>query len=618
MTFVEYFQTDRRRLRTLLIASAMTLAIAPAAWAQNGLHGVDDNPLGAPGAGPTGGFGPSAAARAVAARQEAAARAVAAQKRKIAQSGQKGNAPATAHPEEIPVTTQAGPQGSGQGDEQGGRNAAAGHGAGAAHGQSQARIPVGAVDTAPVPKGPAKHYKTGIETMASTAISISADTTVTVTVGKKVSSVFVANPSLVTVRPISAHRLILFGRAIGHTTVTAVNQSGTPISKFSVRVTPSRYRADQIDSVLPHGAKIDTLPGAVRLHGEVNTPLEANEAYNSAKTVSGQPVINDLRVRQDQQVVLMVRVAQMSRSITQQLGINWQSATVPTLARVINPAGAAGQAAAAAIGSAFQVSVGGKPIGALALKPNGYIAGDTAGNLISSGAPGNYTLKFPHSNLDGVLSALDQDNLAHILAEPTLVALSGHTASFVSGGSFPVPVPEANGQTSVEFQNYGVQLEFKPTVLSNGQIYLNVAPTVSQVSNLSSVSIAAGNSSLVVPSLIQQQARTTVMLGSGQTLAIAGLLENQSTQTDESVPGLGDIPILGGAFRNDNFTRSQDELVILVTPYIVKPVDSSTQMHLPGGNDWTPPNMVQRYLLGWQDGKPKMAKLPHNVGFILK
>lgn len=471
-------------------------------------------------------------------------------------------------------------------------------------------IPVGAVGSAAVPPPP-QGYQNKVENIGHVPVSLEANTTKTVTISGKVSSVFVANPGLVTVRPISSHRLILFGLKAGRTSVTAVDQSGNPITSFSVLVTPSNYDAQQIDRILPKGASASPMPGAMRLKGTVETPLEAKQAYQAAQAAAGKgtTVINDINVRQSQQVILLVRVAEMSRSVTQQLGIDWQTATPATLAAV---------GAKTALSGGLEVAVGGTPIPALPLKPGGFLQGDSAGTLIGNGAPGNYTLHFPHSNLDGVLNALDEDNLAHLLAEPTLTALSGHTASFISGGSFPVPVPGANGQTSVNFQNYGVQLQFTPIVLSNGEIYMHVAPTVSQVSNLNSVSVSAGNSSLVVPSLIQQSANTTVMLGSGQTLAIAGLLENQSTQSNASVPGLGDVPVLGAAFRNDNWTRSQDELVILVTPYIVKPQDNPNAFHLPGHN-WTPPNLVQRYLLDRQSGGPrKMRVLPNNVGFILK
>jgi pilus assembly protein CpaC len=290
--------------------------------------------------------------------------------------------------------------------------------------------------------------------------------------------------------------------------------------------------------------------------------------------------------------MIKVKIAEISRSVTEQLGINWQT---------IGQDGSTGMM----IGTTASIPDAAK------------FAGESIGNVIGSGSPGSYM--FQGNNMDAILSALDQDSLAHLLAEPTLTALSGYQASFISGGSFPVPTPGANGQVSVAFQNYGVQLHFTPNVLSNGEIFMHVAPTVSTVSNLDSVSVPTGGSAIVVPSLLQQSADTTVIVGSGQTFAIAGLLQESSTQSDQTVPGLGALPVIGGAFRADDESRSQEELVVLVTPYIVQPQSDPNAYEL-AGDGWSPPNLVQRLFFGEQNGSAETAKvsLPSNVGLELQ
>lgn len=447
-------------------------------------------------------------------------------------------------------------------------------------------------------------YKTGVENLGKSAVTVSQNMTSNVTLSNSVASVYVADPNIITVHPASDHRLVIFGVKTGQTAITAVDSNGNPIAHFIVTVVPSGYAAQQAEASMPTGAIAKEIPGAIKLSGTVATPLDAVNADQTAKAATvgtNDTVLNGLNVEQPQQVMLQVKIAQMSRSVTQQLGINWQS---------IGSLGQAGllmgtTSGASAARSAVQ-------IGANSLGFN------SSGNLIGAGSAGNYTLQFGHTSINAVLSMLDSDSLAHILAEPTLMALSGHTASFQSGGSFPVPIPGQNGQDSVEFQNYGVQLKFRPIVLSSGQIYLDVEPTVSQVSNLNSVTVGAGSSALVVPSLVQQTASTTVMLGSGQTLAIAGLLEDQTNQSDTGVPGLSNVPIFGGAFKSDFYQRAEQELVILVTPYIVTPQSNPNMLHV-AGQDWTPPNLVQRYLLGRQIGSPpQMETLPQGVGFLLK
>src|SRR5206468_2711605 len=178
-------------------------------------------------------------------------------------------------------------------------------------------------------------------------------------------------------------------------------------------------------------------------------------------------------------------------------------------------------------------------------------------------------------NLLGTLDIAAQDGLATILAEPNLTALSGETASFLAGGEFPIPISQGNNAVSVEYKSYGVGLAFTPVVLADGRISMRVRPEVSQLSDAGAVTLGGYR----VPALLTRRAETTVELGSGQSFMIAGLLQNTTNNSVDKTPLLGDLPILGALFRSTKFQRQETELVIVVTPYLVRPV--STQLALP-------------------------------------
>lgn len=219
-----------------------------------------------------------------------------------------------------------------------------------------------------------------------------------------------------------------------------------------------------------------------------------------------------------------------------------------------------------------------------------------------------------------MVDALATDNLAHILAEPTLTTLSGTQASFQVGGQFPIPVSSSNNTVTVDFKNYGVLLTFTPTVFSDGRIALQVAPQLSSISSANSaiVSSTGSSESLAVPSINITTASSTVILGSGQGMAIAGLLEDQTNQVDNGVPGLSEVPLLGALFRGDAFQRQQQELVITVTPYIVNPVDNPGSLASPD-DGWTPPNDLQRILLLRDNGTDTASTtIPGDAGFMVQ
>ncbi len=415
-----------------------------------------------------------------------------------------------------------------------------------------------------------------------------------VTLPHPVASIFAADPSVVEVRPASPTSLFVFGKGLGQTTIIATDAAGNTVASYTVTVGPSDYTGDRVAApagLAAPGAAVtaETEAGGMMVSGTVQTPEQAAAVMNQAKIISPDgSVINNLQVAQPIQVELKVRIASMSRSITRQLGIDWGSAAAD-----------------------------GFNIGKFVL------AGSTGtfSPSISGTNPGAVGLTFPGGTLEGVIDALAEDNLAHVLAEPTLTTISGTQASFLAGGQFPIPISESLGEASVEFKNYGVQLQFTPTVFSDGRIALQVTPQVSQISDANSVTLASVGGStdaVVVPSLVVQGASSTVILGSGQGMAIAGLLEDTSNQTDNAVPGLGEVPLIGALFRGDSFARQQEELVITVTPYLVNPVNNPGQLAMPD-NGWTPPSDLERILLLRDSGRTAAgAEIPGDAGFLVQ
>jgi pilus assembly protein CpaC len=417
------------------------------------------------------------------------------------------------------------------------------------------------------------------------------------TLKQPVSSLFAADPSVIEVHPASPTSIFVFGKGVGETSVVAADAQGNEIAQYTVSVTPSHYAetrvAAQSQLAAPGGnVTAESESGGMIIRGTVETPEDANNIINQAKIISpAGTVINQLQVSEPVQVELKVRIAYMSRNVTRQLGVDWGAVT------------SAG------------FNVGKFLIRGSTATESPSTSGSTAGAL---------GVTFPGGTFEGVIDALASDNLAHIVAEPTLTTLSGTQASFLVGGQFPIPVAEDHDTITIEFKSYGVQLVFTPTVFSDGRISLQVSPTLSQLSNANSVteSAAGSSSAITVPSLIVQQASSTVILGSGQGMALAGLLEDQSNQTNNAVPGIGELPVLGALFRGDSFQREQQELVITVTPYLVNPVDNPGVIAQPD-DGWTPPNDLQRILLLRDSGTVAAgtaanAVMPADSGFMVQ
>jgi len=306
--------------------------------------------------------------------------------------------------------------------------------------------------------------------------------------------------------------------------------------------------------------------GIVILTGNARSPEEVDLAIQIVQQIyvterkGGTPggdkstlkLINQIKIITPTQVNLRVKIAEMGRDIMKTLGFNWDVGV------------------ATAGGSFFGFAQGADFVNRIFDDDQNEIArnflrtGDT-NSAVFSNVGGRH-------DVNALIDALEDEGFLSILAEPNLTALSGETASFLAGGEFPIPVPQtglASNSITIEFKQFGVGLSFTPTVLTENKINLKVAPEVSQLSAAGSVTVQG----ISIPALTTRRANTTIELGSGQSFAIAGLLQSNITQEVNKYPFLGDIPILGTLFRSDTFQREETELVIIVTPYIVRPVD---------------------------------------------
>jgi pilus assembly protein CpaC len=388
--------------------------------------------------------------------------------------------------------------------------------------------------------------------------------------------------------------LFVFGVGAGHTSVAALDTAGHLIAQYEVTVQPSHFGASQAQAAIARmipGQRITVQPAAkgLLLTGQVENAGDVAQAAAIARGFVGdnQAVENQISIQSSIQVTLQVRIAEMSRQVVRNLGVNWQAlGTIGTIGKIL---------------PALTLNAN---IDTIACGPT------TNGNVPLCGG----------GNFNGVIDALAQDNLAHILAEPTLTVMSGQPASFLVGGEFPIPVAQQNNAIAVSYKDFGVSLSFVPTVFSDGRINVHVAPEVSSISNQNSVQVAAGSTNFVIPSLVVQRAETTVELGSGQSFAIAGLLQDIVTHNTSGLPFLGDVPVLGPLFRSDSFNRQQSELVILVTPFVVRPVNDRLALHTPDEN-YTPPGELDRLLLLHQTGNGPTTtpvRIPGEAGFVVQ
>jgi pilus assembly protein CpaC len=439
-----------------------------------------------------------------------------------------------------------------------------------------------------------------------------------VTVPGRMADIFVANEEIADVQVKSGSQLYLFGKSGGETTVFASNAAGDVIWSANVRVGSNLDSVDQMLRVAMPEARIGvaTMNGTVLLTGTVAAPEDAAEAERLVKAFVGDKtgVVSRLRTATPLQVNLQVRFAEVSRTLVREIGSNLQTRDQTGgflfgVARGRN-FGSIGDIDTSRLPLLDASSQFGLPAGSVRL-PFDPVAGRfvTSGTQYTFNRPtGNQTALQMAGRLFGidVMSAFDlaeRVGLVTTLSQPNLTALSGETADFLAGGEFPVPISQGLGATSIEYRKYGVSLAYTPTVLANGRISIRVRPEVSELSTQGAVTL----NGFEVPALTIRRAETTVELGSGQSFMIAGLMSNGAQNTIDKAPGIGDLPILGSLFRSTAFRKGETELVIVVTPYLVKPVDAA-EIKLPTDGFQTP-NDIQR-LLGNMESDGRSATEP--------
>ena len=395
-------------------------------------------------------------------------------------------------------------------------------------------------------------------------------------------TVFIADPEIADIQVKSPTLVYLMGKKPGETTLYAVDEGENVLASVAIRVTVNLSRLrDAIRALDPRSdVNVTSIDDTLVLEGVVRSASIAEDVRRLAVRIAGdeEAVINRLGVDAPNQVNLRVRIAEVTRGVDKQLGFNWQ--VLGTL--------------------------GGLSLGLATTNPFTGAVGilNSLGNL-TQGASAVFDAK--GWDFNAVIDALEEEGLVTILAEPNLTALSGETASFLAGGEFPILVPEGNDRVTIEFKKFGVSLAFTPTIIGENRINLHVRPEVSQLSSKNSVTL----NNFVVPALIVRRAETTVELGSGQSFAIAGLLQNNVTHDIRKFPFLGDIPVLGALFRSDRFQRDESELVIIVTPYIVRPA-SRTRLAAPT-DGFVPPHDIERLITGGTHRRNPVAGKPRTV-----
>ena len=440
-----------------------------------------------------------------------------------------------------------------------------------------------------------------------------------ITLPGSMSDVFVADEKVADVQVKSQRQLYVFGKGGGETTVYASNAHGDVIWSANVRVGSNIDSVDQMLRVAMPDARVAVSTMGTNtflLTGTVGAPEDAAEAQRLVAAFVGKEanVISRLKLATPLQVNLQVRFAEVSRSLVKTLGTN--------LTTVDGSGGIKfGLGSGRSLGSSFTTNPN-LPFG-VGNSPSGYIIDPITNKVILapgssiSALSGSNTLagmgKFLGMNILGALDAGETAGLVTTLAQPNLTALSGETADFLAGGEYPIPISQGLGSTSIEYKKYGVSLSYTPTVLANGRISIRVRPEVSELSSEGSVSL----NGFSVPALTIRRAETTIELGSGQSFMIAGLLSNKAQNSIQKLPGAGDMPILGALFRSTNFRKGETELVIVVTPYLVNPVNAN-DIRLPTDGITTPNDMERilgNMLTGGNSGgdRPKPSAAPDRV-----
>jgi pilus assembly protein CpaC len=405
----------------------------------------------------------------------------------------------------------------------------------------------------------------------SETLNLSAGTGTLVRLSGPMSDVFIADDKVADVQVRSSTQLYIFGKGRGETTVYATGKNGRTVYAANVRVGNNLGSVEEMLHLAMPEASVRATPmnNLVLLTGTVASPTDVEEASRLVQAYVGEgtQVISRLRSATPLQVNLRVRIAEVNRSLLKQIGVNLLTQTKGGFS----------------FGVAQGQGINLPDVNCTDDCPPARIIRNPLGSTISGVG------KLLGMDIMSSLDLAETDGLVTTLAEPNLTALSGETASFLAGGEFPIPVSQSLGSLSIEYKQYGVGLAFTPIVLADGRISMRVRPEVSELSAEGSIKL----NNFDVPALVTRRAETTVELGSGQSFMLAGLIRNNTTNNINKAPFLGDLPILGALFRSTSFRRQETELVIIVTPYLVRPV--SGRLALPTDGYRAPSDAVRNW-----------------------
>ncbi len=369
--------------------------------------------------------------------------------------------------------------------------------------------------------------------------------------------IVIGDPEIANVSPLTDRSFYVLGNKLGTTGIALFDENKQLVGSLDVEVTLDTERlADTIRRAVPGSdIAVDSANGRLLLSGSAEDAVAAERARDIAANFSGEEaVINSVDISSSQQVQLNVRFVEINRQVGQELGTS---------------------ISAQYLGTGGGVSFNSSPQG----------GGSSAGEIIAGIASGGLTV-------DVAIRALEDRGVARRLAEPNLIARSGQKASFLAGGEFPIPVQSDTDKVTIEYKRFGVSLDFTPTVLKDGLVSLEIEPEVSSID--ASASYRIGDIS--VPGFSVRRASTSVDLRSGQSFMIAGLLQSQNDITSSGVPGLSRLPVLGALFSSRAYQRRETDLVIIITPHLVQPIDPSMQAATPFGGSRAAAN--GEYFLG--------------------
>jgi pilus assembly protein CpaC len=413
-----------------------------------------------------------------------------------------------------------------------------------------------------------------LQTLEGKTLTLASGKSIVLQSALPISRVSIAAPEVADFLVLSSNEIYITGKAAGSTNLT-LWQDKKLVAVYDLEVVYDLSRLkQQMHEILPDEEALQVIGtnDSITLAGKISSAVNLSQAVALAKSYAPEGKVNNfVEVGGVHQVMLEVRVAEMSRSLARRLGINF----------------------AVQKGDQFGVSL----LGGLTQLQDAIVAAEPL--LASSAVDAIFRFDTGDYTWTGIVDALREDGLVKVLAEPTLTTMSGQSANFLAGGEFPVPVPQGLGTVAIEYKPFGVGLVFTPTVLSKEKISIQVTPEVSEL-DFSNAAVIEG---FVTPGITTRRASTTVELGDGRSFAIAGLLSETILTGVSKFPILGDLPILGPLFQSKQFLKRKTELVIIVTPHLVKPLDMA-KVSLPT-DFYIEPTATEFYLFGKMEGSEK-------------